>query len=440
MIAHKRILKMLICLILLITIFGTSLSGESLLLKISYFRIASFDCSIKYYDVFLNGRAAPVQSNFLMKNNIQKNHQKDTLKNGLTGISKQLEKIFEDDQKYRIELEQLNNQTRSSTTGQDSIWRLINRQDSINLSKVEEIIKKYGWLGLQQVGEKGSMALFFVLQHADLQIQEKYLPVLEKAVDEKKASVSNFAYFIDRIEMRTGKPQTYGTQTTILDNECFVYPIKDLTNLNKRREEAGLSSIDESFKGRNVKYNLSPLTKIDEKKRDYLLDLLNNLSNENKKNVDQYITVLKKYGKNSKEEMEQKRIKLNANLKLLSSIESILDIYGWPGYTTIGMPGSSTIFSILSQADATTIEKYLPLLKSTVEKGEASSGYLAFLEDKIEVANGRPQIYGTQINSNKRPFPIEDEKNVDDRRKKLGLLPLQDYLKHTYGIDYPVKH
>jgi hypothetical protein len=32
-----------------------------------------------------------------------------------------------------------------------------------------------------------------------------------------------------------------------------------------------------------------------------------------------------------------------------------------------------------------------------VKKGESSGGHLALLEDRIQMRNGKPQIYGSQI-------------------------------------------
>ena len=48
----------------------------------------------------------------------------------------------------------------------------------------------------------------------------------------------------------------------------------------------------------------------------------------------------------------------------------------------------------------------------------------SYLTDRIMVNREGTQIYGTQFNK-----PIIDKKNVDKRRKEMGLEPLKDYLK-----------
>jgi hypothetical protein len=60
-----------------------------------------------------------------------------------------------------------------------------------------------------------------------------------------------------------------------------------------------------------------------------------------------------------------------------------------------------------------------------VKKGEATGRQLAYLTDRLLVADKRKQLYGTQLVVVARKFepaPIDDEANVDRRRKEVGLL------------------
>ena len=54
------------------------------------------------------------------------------------------------------------------------------------------------------------------------------------------------------------------------------------------------------------------------------------------------------------------------------------------------------------------------------------------LEDRIRAFEGRPQRFGTQldwdVNGQLSPLPIEDADSVDDRRRMLGLAPLEHEL------------
>jgi hypothetical protein len=52
---------------------------------------------------------------------------------------------------------------------------------------------------------------------------------------------------------------------------------------------------------------------------------------------------------------------------------------------------------------------------------------------------GKKQIYGSQVVFSKTGepefYPIDDEKNVNIRRKKVGMQPIEEYAKY-FGIDY----
>jgi hypothetical protein len=56
------------------------------------------------------------------------------------------------------------------------------------------------------------------------------------------------------------------------------------------------------------------------------------------------------------------------------------------------------------------------------------------LTDRVLLAEGKKQVYGTQftlVNGKCKPRPLEDEANVDQRRKEVGLRPLAEYFKEA---------
>jgi hypothetical protein len=65
---------------------------------------------------------------------------------------------------------------------------------------------------------------------------------------------------------------------------------------------------------------------------------------------------------------------------------------------------------------------------------------LALLQDRILMRQGKKQLFGSQVVFNKDTgapefYPIEDEKNVNARRTKIGMEPLEEYAAH-FGMDY----
>jgi len=121
-----------------------------------------------------------------------------------------------------------------------------------------------------------------------------------------------------------------------------------------------------------------------------------------------------------------------ANMKRLAQI---IDTFGWPGVRFAGR-ASQTAFLVLQHADTDTQRKYLPLLREAVKRNDALGGHLAMLEDRVRVADGKPQLYGTQLGGTPLRFdPIEDEAHVDERRAAVGLPPMAEYAR-MFGTSY----
>jgi hypothetical protein len=113
-------------------------------------------------------------------------------------------------------------------------------------------------------------------------------------------------------------------------------------------------------------------------------------------------------------------------------LNDLVDARGWPGESLVGVDGAGAAWLFAQHADRQPglQRKFLELLREAVAAGEASATNLAYMEDRVRVAEGRPQLYGTQFTSivvRWGPFPIEDEERVDERRAAVGLGPLADY-------------
>ena len=141
----------------------------------------------------------------------------------------------------------------------DSLLKVMGDKDSINLVKVTEILDKYGWLGIDDIGEKANTALFIVIQHADgdTAIQRKYLSVMRQAVKDGKAKADQLALLEDRVLTNQGKPQIYGTQVHAGKNGKNVFlPISDERNVNKRRAAVGLDPLEVYARYFGIDYHL----------------------------------------------------------------------------------------------------------------------------------------------------------------------------------------
>lgn len=123
----------------------------------------------------------------------------------------------------------------------------------------------------------------------------------------------------------------------------------------------------------------------------------------------------------------------------LVMVETLIAQYGWMGKSFVGDRGNSTLFLVIQHADLETQLRYFPLLQKSVEMGESQPSHLALLHDRILMRQGKKQIYGSQVIFNSKGeqefYPIEDEKNVNIRRAKMGMQPLEEYANY-FGIDY----
>jgi hypothetical protein len=119
----------------------------------------------------------------------------------------------------------------------------------------------------------------------------------------------------------------------------------------------------------------------------------------------------------------------------LAWFKGVVEKHGWPGKALVGADGAQGAFLIAQHAvsDLEFMNQCLGLLKEAYKAGDAEGQWVALMTDRLLVLREKKkQLYGTQLMAKDGklvPQPIEDEANVDQRRKELGMPPLADYLK-----------
>jgi len=123
-------------------------------------------------------------------------------------------------------------------------WRAT---DSSNAAWLAALVDRIGWPGRTRFGDRAATAAFLIVQFADRDsaFQAEFLPVLREAAERGEASKRDVAFLTDRIRVREGRPQVYGTQYDVEPGEDgrprYLLPIvEDRTGLDARRAEAGL--------------------------------------------------------------------------------------------------------------------------------------------------------------------------------------------------------
>jgi hypothetical protein len=112
--------------------------------------------------------------------------------------------------------------------------------------------------------------------------------------------------------------------------------------------------------------------------------------------------------------------------------------YGFPTHSLVGERAANAAFGVLQHGDMKILAGYLKKLTKLAEKNEASWYNVALMTDRVLCSQNKKQLYGTQrdfkvVEGKKKQVvkPIADFKNIDQRRKKVGLDSFHIYLKEN---------
>lgn len=151
----------------------------------------------------------------------------------------------------------LNNYAISNEEFQELGWAITLKNDSINLAKIEKIIKKYGYPKRSIVGDSLHTATWYVIQHSKLPIIEEYFPLIEKANKNGDLEDAYVALMKDRMLMYQQKEQIYGSQvagrlfvnadTGKEEWTNFIWPVADWNQVNQLRKSAGITHTIEEY-------------------------------------------------------------------------------------------------------------------------------------------------------------------------------------------------
>jgi len=157
----------------------------------------------------------------------------------------ELEKMMDEDQKLRNRMDEVEKKYGPNSKELAEVWKEQTEIDNRLLKRLEEIIAQYGWPGRSLVGAEASLAAFLIIQHADYEYQKKYFPLIKEAMKKGEIRPQEVALLEDRILMREGKKQIYGSQLTRNDRtgKYELWPVEDEENLDKRRASVGLEPI-----------------------------------------------------------------------------------------------------------------------------------------------------------------------------------------------------
>lgn len=111
----------------------------------------------------------------------------------------------------------------------------------------------------------------------------------------------------------------------------------------------------------------------------------------------------------------------------------VVDKYGWPRISDVGQEVADGAWLLVQHADHDLeFQKKCLNLMQKLTKNEVNYQNIAYLTDRILVAEGKDQLYGTQFYNNRNklvPRKIKDRTNLNKRRKAMGLSTFEEYEK-----------
>jgi len=119
-------------------------------------------------------------------------------------------------------------------------------------------------------------------------------------------------------------------------------------------------------------------------------------------------------------------------------IRKIINDFGHPTKKLIGRQAMKSFWILIQHQDFD-----LELQKECMKNCDFEPKEKALLTDRVLVNEGKKQIYGTQFHRDKKmnliPRPIEDIKNLEKRRKSIGLESFKDSKKSAKKLGEKTK-
>jgi hypothetical protein len=123
-------------------------------------------------------------------------------------------------------------------------------------------------------------------------------------------------------------------------------------------------------------------------------------------------------------------------------LSEVVDTVGWPGRRLVGEEGAHAAWLLAQHADRypSLQRRCVKLLEEAVAVSDASPTDLAYLTDRVLLASGKLQIYGTQFSAQDGRFiacRLRDPETVDERRAAVGLGTLEAQLCRALDLYGP---
>ncbi|MEU9700266.1 DUF6624 domain-containing protein [Streptomyces sp. NPDC047981] len=118
-------------------------------------------------------------------------------------------------------------------------------------------------------------------------------------------------------------------------------------------------------------------------------------------------------------------------------LRELITARGWPGEALVGRQAAGAAWLIAQHADRQPEfqQECLELLSAAVTAGDADPQHGALLEDRVRIAQGQEQVFGTQLTQGADgtlvPYPVANPDEVEALRAAWGFEPLESYIEQV---------
>jgi hypothetical protein len=112
-------------------------------------------------------------------------------------------------------------------------------------------------------------------------------------------------------------------------------------------------------------------------------------------------------------------------------LREIIREHGWPTTGLVGLEGAKAAHRIAQHSinHPDFMRECRALIKAVSDRGEVPREHFAYIDDRIRVYEGLPQLYGTQWRGGVNgiePYLVDSWSAVNQRRRDLGLPTLDE--------------
>ncbi len=129
-----------------------------------------------------------------------------------------------------------------------AIFAEIQAHDEHDLAALKSMLPTTGWFRVSDVGKRAATSAFLIAQHAsDLPFQKEVLTRMEPLFGTPELEGQFYGLLYDRVALREGRPQTYGSQVDCVSGHYAPTHLIDPEHVDERRKAAGFKDTEADY-------------------------------------------------------------------------------------------------------------------------------------------------------------------------------------------------